>query len=210
MCYRYYFSRDEIRLRAYYYTAASSKLAELFRETGKELKSSGEILPMDTAPVLAVDRNGVERCFPMRFGYLMDKGKPMLNSRSETAMTKPMFRESWLIRRCAVPCTGYIEWDHYTDSRGKLRTGDKHLITSPDEEITFLLGLYRMEEGLPCFTVLTEAPSKDIVQIHDRMPVILPEKHISEWLDKNNDPSEIIRNAVTSHRVGLFSETAVI
>jgi putative SOS response-associated peptidase YedK len=52
--------------------------------------------------------------------------------------------------------------------------------------VTYLAGLYRIEEerGLryPVFTVLTKEPGEILSKIHNRMPVILPEDAIDDWI----------------------------
>lgn len=46
--------------------------------------------------------------------------------------------------------------------------------------VTWLCGLYRIEEGLPCYVILTREPSEEIRFIHDRMPLMLPDQCIDE------------------------------
>ena len=67
----------------------------------ESVRSLGEVRPADIAPVFAPDRNGRGAVFPMRWGF---SGKSLVfNARLETAASRPMFRDSWLYRRCAVP-----------------------------------------------------------------------------------------------------------
>ena len=66
---------------------------------------------------------------------------------------------------------------------------------------TFLAGLYRMESSkgitYPVFTVLTREPTQEISFIHDRMPVILPQTMIGDWINPGNKADEIISEALT-------------
>ena len=56
------------------------------------------------------------------------------------------------------------------------------MLQPKNETMTWLAGIYRMEEGLPVFTVLTREPSEGIAHIHDRMPLILPKHIIDQWI----------------------------
>ena len=49
----------------------------------------------------------------------------------------------------------------------------------------------------PVFTVLTREPSAELRKLHNRMPVILPESVIDDWLLPGSNPEEIINNALT-------------
>ena len=63
--------------------------------------------------------------------------------------------------------------------------------------VTWLAGLYRVEDGLPVFTVLTREPTDELRQIHDRMPLVFPEQMIREWINPNANPGELVRHALT-------------
>ncbi len=75
------------------------------------------------------------------------------------------------------------------------------MIQPKGSEITWLAGLYRIEEmsgiQVPVFTVLTREPSEEIRFIHDRMPVILPREDVDNWIKPDSKPDEVIKNAMT-------------
>ena len=120
-----------------------------------------------------------------------------MNARSETAAEKPTFREDWRRHRCIVPASWYFEWSHFIGSDGKKHTGDKYMIQPKDTAMTWLCGLYRIENGLPVFVVLTREPGEGIRFIHDRMPLIMPEKLVKEWIRPDGKPEELLRYALT-------------
>ena len=103
--------------------------------------------------------------------------------------------------RCVIPASYYFEWHHYTDSKGKVRTGDKYAIQPCGSEVTYLAGLYRIEEmrdlKYPVFAVLTRTPTDDLRQIHNRMPLILPVSAIDEWISPDGEPNMVVYKAVT-------------
>ena len=112
----------------------------------------------------------------------------MVNARSETAARKTSFRESWKSHRCVIPASWYFEWEHLLGTGGKKKTGAKYLIQPRGAGMTWLAGLYRLEDDLPVFTVLTREPAESIRFIHDRMPLILGKEHINAWMDPESDP----------------------
>ena len=161
----------------------------------ESLRTSGEIRPSDVAPVLAPDRAGRRAVFPMKWGF---RGKTLVvNARTETAAERPLFRESWQSRRCAVPASCYFEWEHPAAPDGRRKTGAKYRLQDPDAPLTWLCGLYRMEEGIPCFVVLTRAPGEPIRFIHDRMPLILPESAVEDWIRPETRPEDLLALART-------------
>ena len=159
------------------------------------VKSSGEIYPTDVVPVIAPNREGKRAVFPMRWGF---SGKTILmNARSETAASKPAFREAWERHRCIVPASCYYEWEHLIGSDGKKRTGEKYRIRPRGAAMTWLCGLYRIENGLTVFVILTREPGEEIRFIHDRMPLIMPEVLVNEWVRPDARPEELAAQALT-------------
>lgn len=154
-----------------------------------------DIRPTDLAPVIAPDRNGKPAVFPMQWGY--NARSLLINARVETAAEKPTFREDWIRHRCIIPASGYYEWEHLTASDSKPKTGDKYAIHPTHSTMTWLCGLYRIEAGLPHFVVLTREPADSIRFIHDRMPLLLPEDHLSSWLAPTTNPADLLPHAIT-------------
>ncbi len=193
MCCRYW-AEESPELRAIVEEMNRSPLVRKWHErTG--IKICGEIRPTDVVPVIAPNRSGDRAVFPMKWGF---SGKSLLmNARSETAGSKPTFKESWERRRCIVPASWYFEWEHLRGNDGKTHTGDKYMIQPKGSAMTWLCGLYRIEEGLPVFVVLTREPGEEIRFIHDRMPLILPERYIDDWIRPDTKPEELLGEALT-------------
>lgn len=120
-----------------------------------------------------------------------------MNARTETAPEKATFRDAWASHRCIVPASWYFEWEHLIGKDGKKRTGDKYLIQPKGSPMTWLCGLYRIEDGLPVFVILTREPGEDIRFIHDRMPLILPGDCVNEWIRPDAKPEELVERALT-------------
>ena len=139
--------------------------------------SAGEKGPGSTCLVLAPGRASRRvRAFPMTWG--LDTGKALvINARSESAGTRPLFRESLAHRRCLIPMMHYFEWKHAQ------KPHQKYAIRPKAGGMACLAGLYRLEGASARFTVLTRPASDSVSALHDRMPVILPLACAGAWLD---------------------------
>ena len=154
------------------------------------VKTAGEIFPADTVPVVASNKSMAPTAFAMQWGYTLPDGRRIINARSETAETKPMFADGMRQRRCAVPATNYFEWER----AGKAKT--KYAIRPTDGALFYMAGIYRIESGRPVFSILTREPAESIAFIHDRMPVILPHGLVRDWVNPKYRVGEILCHAV--------------
>ena len=193
MCCRYW-TDESPELRPIVEEMNRSPLMRKWQDKAK-VKSYGEIFPTDVVPVIAPNRSGLRTVYPMKWGY---SGKSLLmNARSETAAEKPTFRDDWARHRCIVPASWYFEWEHYPGSDGKKHTGDKYMIHPKDSAVTWLCGLYRIENGLPVLVILTREPGETLRFLHDRMPLIMPEELVTEWIRPDRKPEELLPRALT-------------
>ena len=193
MCCRYWFDESP-ELRPFVEEMNRSPLVEKFVETGS-ITTQGEVRPTNVVPVIASNRRGEKAVYPMKWGF---SGRTLLvNARSETAATKPTFSDAWKSHRCIVPASCYFEWEHLVSDDGRRKTGPKYLIRPKDSAVTWMCGLYRIEQGLPVFVILTREPCKEIRFIHDRMPLILPEQYVREWIKPETRPEELVTEAQT-------------
>ena len=182
--------------------------------TGESGIARGEVLPASTVAALAMGKNGEIGAFPMTWGYhLQPQSKLLINTRSETALDKPLFRQSMLERRCLIPCSWYFEWEirdaqqslvagmpalqigKTEKSKAKHPTKIKYAIRPKASGVIYLAGIYRYEENqkLPVLSILTREPAPEIAFIHDRMPVIFSGENHALWLDRSKDPKELLK-----------------
>ena len=189
-----------------YWTAESPELREIVEEMNRSalverwqqvapIATSGEIFPASVVPVIASNRAGIRSVFPMKWGFTART--TLLNARVETAAVKPLFRDAWAAHRCIVPASWYFEWSHTTNTNGRRHTGEKYRIQPRDSAMTWLCGLYRMENGLPVFVILTREADEGIRFIHDRMPLILPKNCVDAWIDPHTNPGQVAEAALT-------------
>ena len=198
MCCRYYMEMSP-ELRPIVEQVQRSKLyLSNIEKLPKPLTTEGEVFPDSLVPVIASNRSGQKTVFPMLWGYHFPGiARTVANARVETAPEKSVFRDGWAAHRCAVPASWYYEWEHTLMSSGKSRTGAKYAIMSKEGRLTWLCGLYRMEDEFPHFVVLTREPGESITFIHDRMPFILPETEIENWINPQHNPHMLLDAALT-------------
>lgn len=213
MCCRYYMDR-ELELSSIVEEMNRSPLGQkMVQKLGKPLCIGGEVKPSYIVPVIAPgNAAGEPRVFPMIWGYRHPgTGKALINCRAETAGERPLWKEAWRAHRCAIPASWYFEWEHPINPRtGRPRAGQKYRIRPREEGLTWLAGLYHLEEikGLrvPTFSILTREPAEGIRFIHDRMPLILPRDEIAAWIDPRQLPEPLLEKAVTE----LYAEKETI
>ena len=145
------------------------------------------IAPTDDAPVVIAAPGG-RRAGPMRWGLVPHwaesprTGARMINARSETVATRSAFRDSFLARRCLVPADGFYEWE--------ARAGGKqpYWIHRPSRALFAMAGIWASRTGggdggrLVTFSILTRHAPAQLRWLHDRVPVVLPERHWTDWL----------------------------
>ncbi len=187
MCGRYYIAEDD----------AAEELRQIIKAVNRrstDVKTSGEIRPGDTVPVLANSPILQPGAYVVRWGYTLPDGKLLFNARSETAADKALFHDGMAQRRCLIPATCYFEWEH----RGKEKI--KYAIALEGSRMLYLAGIYRKEGNRAACTILTREPEESIAFIHNRMPVILPAEAIGDWLNIRYDAVDVLKAAQMENR----------
>lgn len=116
----------------------------------------------------------------------------MINARGETIHQKPSYKDSFQKRRCLVLADGFYEWQ-------KLEKGKQPMwITLNSHERFYMAGIYsywKNPEGswLETFSVITTSPNPLMAPIHDRMPVILPENLVDEWMNPSMETELLLK-----------------
>jgi putative SOS response-associated peptidase YedK len=109
-------------------------------------------------------------------------GASMINARSETASTKPAFRDALKSRRCLIPADGFYEW---------MRTGkakQPYCFEINEGQLFAFAGLWDRwkdpsGQWIKTCSILTTMPNAVTSAVHDRMPVILDPDGYDLWLD---------------------------
>ncbi len=199
MCCRYCLEKDLPELEEVIDEVLLSALTARFIAThARPLITDGEVCPTDIVPVIAPNRAGVKSAFPMQWGFLSaDNKRTLFNARVESAAFKPAFKDAWNSHRCIVPASCYYEWEHFKSPDGRVKTGRRYTIQPAGSTVTWLCGLYRIEESYPVFVILTREAVGELSSIHDRMPLMLPKEKIDSWIDPKTSPEELVRFALS-------------
>lgn len=121
------------------------------------------------------------------------KGPLLINARADKVTSSPAFRASAKSKRCLVPMDGYYEWRVNADADGKKSRKTPFFLYREDGEPLFMAGLWSVwkPKGQPgkdvqpllsCTIITTDAPP-ELAEIHDRMPLVMPERDWDRWLD---------------------------
>lgn len=125
-------------------------------------------------------------------------GYKMINARSETIDEKASFKTLLKRRRCLIVGDGFYEWKR--DAQGNKRP---FRMVHKDNNLFAFAGLWdRWEkEGtvLHTCTIITTKPNEIMKEIHDRMPVILPEDAQKIWLDRNIQDTNQLKHLLTPY-----------
>jgi putative SOS response-associated peptidase YedK len=118
-------------------------------------------------------------------------GNRMINARAETLAEKPSFRGSFKYKRCLVLADGFYEWRKEPGTKTKT---PMYLRMKNKKPFVFagLWDNWHSSDGseIRTFTIITTEPNTLVEEIHNRMPVILPQIAYSDWLQEGeNDPS---------------------
>lgn len=147
------------------------------------------ITPSQLAPVVAEDGRG-RRIGLLTWGLVPgwkdEPGRPFINARSESVLSRPSFREAFARRRCLVPADGFYEW--------KADAGRKRpfWIHPSDGGLVSFAGIWERwsrpgSEPRHTFAILTRPASADVADIHDRMPVVVSASDRNAWLGRATD-----------------------
>lgn len=104
----------------------------------------------------------------------------MINARSETASTKPAFRDALKSRRCLIPADAFYEWMRMGKAKQPycFEVGEGELFAGIWDRWKDAKG-----NSVETWSILTTTPNAVTSAVHDRMPVILDPDGYDLWLD---------------------------
>jgi len=167
-----------------------SDLAEIFEAEALVDEPGGRynIAPTDEA-IVVVERDDRRALTGYRWGLIPHWAPDAriasrtFNARAESISSMPAFRESFRRRRCLVPVDAFYEWKRQDGVRQPYR------IFRADGRPLALAGLWagwknpETDEVRRTFTIVTTTPNAVVAELHNRMPVIVPDEAWARWLD---------------------------
>jgi len=179
MCGRYRLSRRKQIIEEYFgsapwdddwsprYNIAPTQPVPVVRQHPKEPARQLSLMKWGLIPHWAQDASGAART---------------INARSETASTKPAFRDPLKSRRCLIPADAFYEW------KGTATSKQPYCFEVNNGELFGFAGLWdgwKDSSGnwIRTCSILTTTPNAVTSTVHDRMPVILDPASYDAWLD---------------------------
>jgi len=162
-------------------------------------------------PVLAVvkDEAGERQLKEFLWGlvppWAPEPVEGMPNARAEGVDVKSSFRGAFRKRRCLVVADGFYEWRR----EGKTKT-PFYIRLKTGKPFGFA-GLYEtwrprpespLQREVQTYTIITTEPNELMKPIHNRMPVIMPEKAEDLWLDPKIDNIPTLRSLLRPYPEG--------
>lgn len=154
---------------------------EMWREIKKICKqiddsklkvTRGDVRPTDMAVVLMGMKE--VRTEQMQWGFTQQYQEGLLiNTRAETVLSKPSFRDSMRHCRCVIPAAGFYEWN---------KAKEQVSFRMPQSKILYMAGIWQPTAKEKQFTILTTSPNDSVSPVHDRMPLVLTSEEIIPWI----------------------------
>jgi putative SOS response-associated peptidase YedK len=126
-----------------------------------------------------------------------------INAKSETAASKPAFRDPLKFRRCLIPADGFYEWKKTPTSKQpfcfEVNEGDLFAFAG-------LWDGWKNAEGqwIKTCSILTTTPNSVTATIHDRMPVILDGDSYDLWLDPGMTNMQVVSELLKPYDAALM------
>ena len=132
--------------------------------------------PTDVLPILTLDDERGRWISPMTWGSVPKGRKGLtINWRAESFPRRAP--------RCAVITDGFYEWTGPKEAR------QPYWFHRTDHALVLLAGLWKFQQ-LPAgtvtqvFVVLTTRPNSVMAPIHDRMPIVLDQSQVDNWMNR--------------------------
>ena len=117
-----------------------------------------------------------------------------INARSESVHQKPTFRNAFRSQRCLIPASGYYEW---ATELGKYPAKQPVYISSRSARLLLFAGIYSYwflpdgSRAVQSASIITRDAVADLAEVHNRMPLFLPEDQFNRWLDPDTPSQEV-------------------
>lgn len=142
-----------------------------------------DIHPTDHAPVIVRDETGLKLAL-QRWGYPgIHKKGVIFNARAEEVMEKPMFTNGIRYHRAIIPARHFYEWSV---------NREKNTFFRLDRRPLYLAGFFDMMENEDRFVILTTQANDSMRRVHDRMPLVLEQDQLEDWMHDDNAARKLL------------------
>ena len=156
------------------FTQDEDSLMNKFLKQAGFIEPVSEIYPTNPAPIIMPFEGRITaRCAFWGFP-LTNSTKQVINACSESAAGKRFFSDALYNRRCVVPATGFFEWSR--------KTKDKYIFTPRSDGLLYMAGAYNLYGGIKRFVIFTRSADEDVIDVHNRMPVLIEHNNVRDYL----------------------------
>ncbi len=210
MCGRAYetYTDEELEMR---YLSKTVRLPLL-----RDLKPNYNMAPTQTSPIVLI-RDNKKTIELFRWGLVPQWAKDiksaakysLINARGEEITEKRTYKTPFKKRRCIIPLSGFYEWKRTKDKKRPFA------ISLKDQNILSVAGVWEHWESkddgevVDSFSIITTSANSLMESIHDRIPVILKDQDIDQWLDPENENIESLQKLLKPCAAGKMVAVAV-
>lgn len=170
------------------FSSSTSLSNDLGLEIENPLKPSHNIAPGDALLSVYYDFEKAVRTYGFFNWGLKTPQNIHINARIETIDTAPRFRDAWADHRCLIPSNGFYEW--YKDGLMK----QPYFIYTKDQSPMYFGALYYpITPSEYQVVIITTESIEPIDTIHNRMPLMIPKQHHTEWLKGHCEKEALIQ-----------------
>ena len=147
----------------------------------KSIPKKGEVCPSEQALIVCQKTEANMLMSKIAsFGYKnpYQKNALYLNAKCETITEKPTFCYDFYNSRCIIPARGYYEWN----KKDKYYFGNSN-------QLLVMAGIFRKQE----FVILTTEANGNVIDIHDRMPLLLTPDEAYQWIGDLHQATQLLR-----------------
>jgi putative SOS response-associated peptidase YedK len=171
-----------------------------------------------STPVPAIIEAGGRRLGLLRWGFVPpwatdpSSGPRPINARSEGVADSRLFGPAIARRRCIVPVDAWYEWTEEGGGR------QPWLIAPTEREPVAIAALWSLwhdraadetsRAGLGTVALLTTEAKGAAAEVHHRMPLIVPDDLLADWLDPQRTQAQDLV-AVLATRIATLDVTRV-
>jgi len=118
--------------------------------------------------------------------------KLLINAQAESVAEKPTFRKAFADHRCVIPCSGWYEWSSRQgngNGNGNGNGKEKYHFNYENHEPIYMAGIWytAVDEKPPQLVTLTTTPIESCRPYHHRMPLLIPESAVEDWVRLSAD-----------------------
>lgn len=142
-----------------------------------------DIYPTEKAFVITGEKGGLKLSH-QRWGYPgFKRAGVIINARAESVREKKLFARGIRYHRAVIPAKRFYEWNG---------NREKNSFCRMDGRILYFAGFFDVLDNEERFVILTTEANDTMRKIHDRMPLLLEEDQLEDWVYHDGCTDDIL------------------